>query len=214
MARFKESKFEKIGFVSLFLTLISLTITATINFTPIYRFSIQRYDLVNLSGLSQEKLLENYRLLLQFLNYPWQTELLLPDFPMSPAGLGHFYDVKQLFLLNYTVLFLTLIPTGYFLYHLWEKQQLWRLVRPFQWGILVPVIFLFLMLIGFNTFFVTFHQIFFSNDDWLFNPVTDPIIMVLPEQFFMLCFVFFFLVLEGLFYGMVLIGKKSIYRSR
>lgn len=210
MARLKGSIIEKIGFISLFLTLISLTIAITINFTPIFRFSIQRYDLINLSGLSQEKLLENYRLLLQFLNYPWQTKLLLPDFPMSAAGLGHFYDVKQLFLLNYTVLCLTLIPTGYFLYHLWEKQQLWRLVRPFQWGILVPVIFLFLMLIGFNTFFVTFHQLFFSNDDWLFNPVTDPIIMVLPEQFFMLCFLFFFLVLEGLFYVMVLIGKKSI----
>ncbi|MBM7710095.1 TIGR01906 family membrane protein [Enterococcus lemanii] len=206
----KSKGIEKIGFLSLFLTLISGAISLTIHFTPLYRFSIQRYDLVAVSGLSQAKLLENYRLLLQFLNYPWNNELKLPDFPMSAAGLGHFYDVKQLFLFNYFILFVTLVPTLYFLYYLWKKQQLWRLVRPFQWGILAPVIFLFLMLIGFDTFFVTFHQLFFRNDDWLFNPITDPIITVLPAQFFMLCFVLFFLVLEGLFYAMLRIGKKSV----
>ncbi len=31
------------------------------------------------------------------------------------------------------------------------------------------------------------HKIFFRNDDWMFNPSTDPIINLLPETFFLHC---------------------------
>ncbi|WP_252897795.1 lipoprotein intramolecular transacylase Lit [Amylolactobacillus amylophilus] len=37
---------------------------------------------------------------------------------------------------------------------------------------------------NFDAFFVFFHGIFFHNSDWLFDPVTDPIINVLSENFF------------------------------
>lgn len=201
---------ERGGFFSLFLTLISFSITFTINFIPLFRWSISRYDLVGISGLPKEILLENYRLLLKFLNTPWLKELKLPDFPMSEAGLGHFYDVKDLFLLNYGVLLLTLLPSLYFMYYLWKAKKQWMLVRPFQWGMFIPVGLMFVMAVGFNTFFVLFHQLFFSNDDWLFNPVTDPIITVLPEQFFMWCFILFFVLLEGLFLTILLTGKRSL----
>lgn len=213
MKQTKEKWLVRGGFLSLFLTLITFSITVTINFVPLFRWSIQRYDLVEISGLAKETLLENYRLLLNFLNFPWIGELKLPDFPMSEAGLGHFYDVKQLFLLNYGVLIVTLLPSLYFLYYLGKQQKLWQLIRPFQWGMLVPVGLMFVMAIGFETFFVKFHEIFFSNDDWLFNPVTDPIIMVLPEQFFMWCFILFFLVLEGLFFLTLLSGKRSLKKT-
>lgn len=201
---------EFFGFVSLFLTSISLAITATINFVPLFRWTISRFDLETISGLTKETLLENYHLLLDFLNKPWVTELKLPDFPMSEAGLGHFYDVKDLFLLNYGVLIVTLIPSIYFIYYLWNRQKMWRLVRPFQWGMIVPVGFVFVMAVGFNTFFVLFHQLFFSNDDWIFNPATDPIINVLPEQFFMYCFILFFILIELIFFLFVFWGRRSL----
>lgn len=210
MMKSKEKWFERGGFLSLFLTLITFSITVTINFVPLFSWSIQRYDLVEISGLTKETLLENYRLLLRFLNYPWVSELKLPDFPMSEAGLGHFYDVKQLFLLNYGILIVTLLPSLFFLYSLVKKQRLWRLVRSFQWAMIVPVGLLFVMAIGFETFFIKFHELFFSNDDWLFNPVTDPIITVLPEQFFMWCFILFFVILESLFALGLIMGKKSL----
>lgn len=198
------------GFTSLFLTLISLAITVTINFVPLFRYSITHFDLERISGLTKEALLENYRLLLDFLNKPWITELKLPDFPMSEAGLGHFYDVKDLFILNYGVLLVTLIPSVWFLYYLWNQKKLWRLVRPFQWGMMVPVGLSFVMAIGFNTFFVLFHELFFSNDDWIFNPVTDPIINVLPEPFFMYCFILFFVLIEIFFFAFVFTGRWSL----
>ena len=41
--------------------------------------------------------------------------------------------------------------------------------------------------IDFNKAFVLFHKLFFSNDDWLFDPATDEVITILPEEFFMQC---------------------------
>lgn len=198
------------GLVSLFLFLLTLAITITINFRPLYRFSIQRFDLLTISGLDQGTLLKNFDQLMDFLNKPWITSMNLPDFPMSAAGYGHFVDVKYLFLLNYAVLLVTVIPAVAYLLYLKRNGRLWQLVRPFQWGMGVPVILGFLMAIGFDTFFVKFHELFFSNDDWLFDPATDPIINVLPEGFFMYCFILAFVLLELFFFLMVLIGRRSL----
>ena len=74
----------------------------------------------------------------------------------------------------------------------------------------MPVLFGFFMLIGFDQFFIAFHGLFFNNDAWLFNPLTDPIINALPEAYFMHCFILFFVLLEGLFLIGVLIGKRSL----
>lgn len=198
------------GLVSLFLCLLTLAITITINFRPLYRFSIQRFDLLTISGLDQGTLLKNFDQLMDFLNKPWITSMNLPNFPMSAAGYGHFVDVKYLFLLNYAVLLVTVIPAVAYLLYLKRNGRLWQLVRPFQWGMGVPVILGFLMAIGFDTFFVKFHELFFSNDDWLFDPATDPIINVLPEGFFMYCFILAFVLLEVFFFLMVLVGRRSL----
>ena len=190
----KQVWIERLGMLCLFLFLISLAITVTINFRWLYHFDIQQL---------------NYGLLLDFLNNPLNTTLALPDFPMSAAGAGHFYDVKKLFLLNYGVLLVTLIPSFMLLRSFWKNDQRWRLLRPLQWGMLLPIFFGFLMAIGFDRFFVTFHEIFFNNDDWLFDPVTDPIINVLPETFFMHCFILFFVLIELFFFVIYWWAKQS-----
>jgi integral membrane protein (TIGR01906 family) len=196
----KQLWLERLGLVCLFLFLISLAITLTINSRWLYYFDIKQLNILDYTTVTREELIKNYGLLLDFLNNPFNTTLALPDFPMSESGAGHFYDVKKLFLLNYGVLLATIIPSGLVLRSFWKNNQRWRLIRPFQWGMLLPIFFGFLMAIGFDRFFVTFHEIFFSNDDWLFNPVTDPIINVLPESFFMHCFILFFVLIELFFF--------------
>ncbi|KAF1305843.1 TIGR01906 family membrane protein [Candidatus Enterococcus willemsii] len=204
---------ERLGFLVLFLTLISLAITITINFQPLYHWDIDALNILDYTSVDKKTLMENYRLLLNFLNTPWNHTLALPDFPMSEAGAGHFYDVKKLFLLNYGVLLVTIIPSGWFIWKLKKEQRLWRLFRPMQWGMFVPLIFGLFMFMGFDTFFVKFHELFFTNDDWLFNPATDPIINVLPEQFFMHCFILFFVLIEGFFFVGMWIGRRELKRS-
>ena len=57
--------------------------------------------------------------------------------------------------------------------------------------------FLAFMLIGFDQFFIAFHGLFFNNDAWLFNPLTDPIINALPEAYF--CFILFLFIRRPVF---------------
>ena len=45
------------------------------------------------------------------------------------------------------------------------------------------------VLIGFEQFFTSFPSILFVGDDtWLFDPAKDPVILILPEAFFLHAF--------------------------
>ncbi len=198
-----------LGLTSLILCIVSLAILITINFRPLYVFDIGHLNILDYTTLSEKELLKNFDLLMRYLNTPWITELKLPDFPMSTSGAFHFYEVKRLFLLDYVVFAVTLIPAGLYLRYL-KNHGFWRVIRPMQWAMLLPVLFGFLMMIGFDQFFVAFHGLFFNNDAWLFNPATDPIINVLPEQFFMHCFILFFVLIEGFFFFFYWLGRRDL----
>lgn len=65
----------------------------------------------------------------------------------------------------------------------------------------------------FNKYFTIFHEIFFTNDLWLFDPETDYMIRMLPEGFFYdmvmrigACFVGGLILLAAVFF---LWGKKT-----
>lgn len=73
----------------------------------------------------------------------------------------------------------------------------------------VPIGLTVFLAFSFDYMFVLFHQILFNNEDWLFNPATDPIITVLTQDFFMYCFLFAFILLESMLVGGYLIGKVS-----
>ncbi len=204
---------EYAGIVSLFLFLISLAVAITINFRPLYVFDIDHLNILRYTTLDQRVLLENFDHLMAYLNNPFQEVLKLPDFPVSASGAHHFFEVKRLFLIDYAVLLVTLIPTIYFLGYLKKNNRFWRLIRPFQIGMFVPIIIGFFMAAGFDRFFILFHETFFNNEDWLFNPATDPIINVLPEQFFMHSFILFFILLELFFALMIVIGKIELKKK-
>ncbi|EMF0509145.1 TIGR01906 family membrane protein [Enterococcus hirae] len=204
---------EYAGLICLFFMLISLAIAITINFRFLYELDIKYLNILDHTTLDQETLLKNFDQLMAYLNNPFQKELSLQNFPISSNGAHHFYEVKKLFLLNYFVLLLTLIPSIYYLFYLKRHKRFWRLVQPFKIGMLVPIVFGFFMLVGFDRFFILFHETFFNNDDWLFDPTTDPIINVLPEQFFMHSFILFFILIELFFAFFVIIGKRELKRS-
>lgn len=125
---------------------------------------------------------------------------LRPDFaagvlPFSAEGASHFADVRALFILNLAVLAVTLL----FLLGLWiarrrRRTALPRLAgrTPGFWaacglggGILIAAA---LAATDFDRAFAVFHGIFFpGKENWLFDPATDPVILLLPEEFFRNC---------------------------
>lgn len=205
---------ERFGIVCLILTIISLSIAITINFRPLYVLDIDRLGILDYVYLDKATLLKNFDQLMNYLNNPFNHVLQLSDFPSSKSGAFHFYEVKRLFLLCYGVLLVTIIPSVLFVFRLIKSKRMWRLIRPFQWGMIIPVFFGALMAIGFDQFFVAFHSIFFNNDAWLFDPATDPIINVLPEEFFMHSFILFFVLLELFFFLGIVVGKRELKKYK
>ncbi|SDQ45171.1 TIGR01906 family membrane protein [Carnobacterium viridans] len=208
----KEKVFHVVGMISLFLFIVSLSIVLTINLTPLYAFDIDYLKISQNVGLSKETLMENYRVLLNYLNLPWVTELNFLDFPSSESGLFHFYEVKRLFILDYVIAMITAVSSFFYLRYIKKNKLFWKLVRPFQVAIAVPFVVLFMIAVSFDQLFVAFHKVFFNNDAWLFNPSTDPIILALPETFFMHCFILAFVFIElQIIFGYFYTKRKAFH---
>lgn len=192
-----------LAFTSLLLCIISLAITITINSTWLYYLNVKFGDFLPLINLSAKQMMHNFHQLMAYLNLPWITELKMSNFTDSKDGLEHFREVKNLFLINYLVLLITLIPSIRFIKRLYKRQEQWRLLWPLQGVFAAVFVVLAMMMMQFNQFFITFHKILFRNNDWIFYPVQDPIINALPEAYFNQCF--------GLFFVLVIIALTSLY---
>ncbi|MCC5889239.1 MAG: TIGR01906 family membrane protein [Alkalibacterium sp.] len=205
--------FKKIaGLTSLILFIITASIGFVILFTPLYYATAWLHDLPEQLNMSFSTLVENYHVLLRYLHFPWIQELNMPDFPSSESGLFHFWEVKLLFYLNYGVLMISGIGSYFYLRYLKRNKRIWNLEKPFFIASLVPPALLFFLAVNFNRMFVIFHEIFFNNDAWLFNPATDPIILALPQEFFMYCFILFFLLIEGAFISLYRYSRKNGFK--
>ena len=192
----------KLTFWGSILFLLSFSILLTIYLALIfYPMEIQWLNLTDRVFLKRETILYNFHILMNYLTNPFSQVLEMPDFRSSTAGLHHFAVVKNLFHLVQLVTLVTL-PSFYFFVKnivkkgflaLYRKSTLTLLVLPLVIGLLG-------VLIGFEQFFTLFHQILFVGDDtWLFDPAKDPVILILPETFFLHAFVLFFVLYEGIF---------------
>ena len=192
----------KLTFWGSMLFFLSLSILLTIYLAWIfYPLEIKWLNLTNRVYLQSETIQYDFHILMNYLTNPFNQVLLMPDFRSSAAGLHHFAVVKKLFHLVQLVTLVTL-PCFYFFVKkivkkgflpLYRKSILTLLVLPLVIGLLG-------VLIGFEQFFTLFHQILFVGDDtWLFDPTKDPVILILPETFFLHAFVLFFALYEGMF---------------
>lgn len=193
------------------LWLLAVSILATIYLAwLIFPLEVTWRDLPNQVPLSTSAIVANFNQLMVYLTQFWSDKLMMTDFPSSEAGLRHFADVKGLFLLTQAVFVLTSWPAFTFLRQHWRKPS-FVAYRPFLKRLALLPLFLGLMAVflGFDTFFVLFHQLFFAGkSNWLFNPLTDPVILILPEAFFLHCFLIFFFLYELVFWGVYFWGRK------
>ena len=146
---------------------------------------------------------------------------LRPDFaagvlPFSEEGASHFADVRWLFLLAVWVFVAAagLLLAGAVVCRL-RRQRLPRLGgrTPGFWAACgLGGLFLLIALLAaldFDGAFTVFHSIFFpGKDNWLFDPVTDPVILILPEAFFRNCAIAIVTVLLTVCIMLVVTGRK------
>ena len=145
------------------------------------------------------------------LTNPFSQKLSMPDFRSSAAGLHHFQAVKYLFHLAQAIFLVTLPALIFFIKKVVKKGFLALYQRILFILSVLPFVMICLAgLIGFNSFFTLFHQVLFVGDNtWLFDPATDPVIWILPEEFFMHAFILFALLYEGIFLSLYFFSRKT-----
>lgn len=200
--------------VVLFLFIVTVAITFTINARWLYQWDINYLNILNNVEVNRRELLLNYDELMRYLNFFWVNPLVMPDFPTSDMGAFHFFEVKKLFQLNYLVLAMTSIPSVWYILTMMKEKSMWLLIRPVTYILTGIGILLFGMLVAFDEFFVLFHSVFFNNDAWLFDPYTDPIILALPQDYFLHCFILFFVLLVTLLLIGLLVGKGQLKQQK
>lgn len=102
----------------------------------------------------------------------------------------HMADVKNLFLGGLKLRTVCLIIFVLLILLLVYKKADLKSVIPRAFSAGVSIFLVLVILLGllfasdFTKYFTIFHEIFFTNDLWLFDPATDYMIRMLPEEFF------------------------------
>ncbi len=174
------------------LCIICFAVTLVLNFRPLYYVDIDYLNIPQTSGLSVEDIKANYDALISYNSVFFSGALEFPTLAMSETGRIHFEEVKQIFVGIQILLGVTLVLSvaGIFAKH--RKQQIGYLKLSAIVTLGLPAVLGMLVALNWNKVFVTFHEIFFNNDYWVFSAKTDPVITILPDAFFMHCAILIF----------------------
>ena len=195
------------------LVILSGAIALPILFRPFFWWHIEPYGIPEYMGLTVAQIKEAYDEMLNYcmgLNNTFSVGVL----PFSAAGAEHFADVRNLFILDLVVFAIAAIALGLLCY-VNRKDQL-RLAghTPGFWSA-VGLGASFVMVggmvaIDFDKAFVVFHKIFFpGKENWMFDPAEDPVINILPAEFFANCAILIFAVILISCIGLLLYDRKK-----
>ena len=205
---------EKCQILSTFIWFLSLSVLLTIYLAWLfYPIEVDYLKISQVIFMTKKSILYNFNGLMDYLTNPLVKSLKFASFSASKAGLAHFADVKGLFHLSQVLFVLSSLIALPFLYQNIKGRTLGLYSRFFGLAIVLPLaIVLMAFLMSFDNFFVLFHHILFAGkDNWSFNPLTDPVIWILPEAFFMHCFILFFILYEAIFIGLYYISRRRKY---
>ena len=201
------------------LLVLSASIAVPLLCRPFYYAHIEALNLDGYTGLSVEQIKEAFD---QVMDYCLG---LRPDFaagvlPFSESGASHFADVRVLFLLDLWVAVISLAALV-ILFIISRRKKLTPAPLlghgPGFWAA-IGLGGLFLIVGGlaatnFERAFLIFHSLFFpGKTNWLFDWRTDPIILLLPEDFFRNCAILILALL--IFWCVILIAADLLAQRR
>ena len=178
------------------LVVLSGAIALPVLFRPFFYWHIAPLGLPELVELTVPEIKTAYN---EVMNYciGLSDSFSAGSLPFSVSGAEHFADVRKLFALDLRVLVVSaILLIGMRIAFRKEKLRLLDHTPGF-WGAVGLGISIStvgaLVALDFNKAFTVFHKLFFpGKDNWLFDPRTDPIILMLPAEFFRNCAILIF----------------------
>ena len=186
-----------------FLSFIALGLLLAIHFRPLYYLNIGWMNLEASSGFSEAVIRENYDALIDYCSPFYTGNLVFPSMQASVSGLSHFDEVKSIFNFIYVTGLVSMVLAAAAVYFKARRKEFQYLVTSSITAAGIPVLLAIISAINYNAVFNLFHKIVFSNDDWIFDEVTDPIIRILPESYFMQC--------TFIIIGVTLLGSLTLF---
>lgn len=219
--------------IVLFFFVISLSISLPILCRFIHTLCIKPMNIVeNLNSFTgqnytYEDVVEAYNEVLNYCVFYTKFgagKLLYPE-----EDVLHFEDCRVLFTIDLAVLLVTTILI--IVFKIIEKKKRTIMLKPLTYlltgvlTIILPLVLVLLCSRDFNAAFIKFHELFFpGKDNYWFNPNVNYIVLILPEDFFMVCAI---VIAVGVFLGatiliicwylkrrkVLLLKKRDIYEN-
>ena len=182
----------------------------------LYRLDMALLDIPETSGLPEEVILRNYNAVKNYLSPFSNDDFVMPDLPASVEGVNHFGDAKAVINALYIAGGVSLVLIVLLMLVFRKRMGVKTLRSAAVTSFLVPLAAGTAALADFDSFFVIFHEIFFRNDDWLFDPFTDPVINILPIEYFLHCAITIAIMwlLGSLFFFILSVRRKRREQNR
>ena len=194
------------------LAIIGISVVGTLSFRTLYYHDMETLEIAKYSGYSEAEIRENYDVLIDY-NMAWKDgDLSFPTLPMSENGKIHFEEVKEIFdIFKYLAVFGGILGMAGIVLMTRKKEYRYLKMTAIV-SCSLPVVLGILVALFWDEVFVIFHELFFNNDYWIFDYRTDPIILLLPDEFFMHCAL---LIFGGVLFGAaVCLGSYLILTKR
>ena len=168
---------------------ICIGVTGAVLARPLYYLDMYLLNIPETSGISAAACKLNYDTLIEYNLLGGPTELFFPTLQMSETGRIHFEEVRDIFIGMQVIAIIAVVMLV--IWTVLYRKQIFKDVRWMRWtGIVTLTVATFVgaaVTVDWETAFEMMHKVFFRNDYWIFNSYTDPVIKILPSEFFMHC---------------------------
>lgn len=159
-------------------------INFTVGFKQLYYFDVDYLNISELSGISKDDIKLNYDYLIDYNLNKSVSEFKLPTLKSSPQGKIHFEEVRNIFQnINKLAKVLIIVSLIGIIFN--AKNKNIKILKTTSITLIImPLLLAVPVLLNFEKSFIIFHKLLFRNDYWIFSPDLDPVINILPEEFF------------------------------
>lgn len=164
--------------------IITTAINFIVSFKQLYYYDIDKLNIPKLSNLSKDEIKLNYDYLIEYNLSKNIDEFEMPTIKSSNQGKIHFEEVRYIFQNVNKISRICLIISLIGIIIGIKNKDIKILNYTSKALIIIPLVLAIPMIINFEDTFVIFHKLMFSNDYWIFDPRLDPVINILPEEFF------------------------------
>jgi integral membrane protein (TIGR01906 family) len=184
MSKEKNNVVQTLIAISISLCILILMVKFALAFKSFYYFEVDRLNIEATSNMTKGEIIKNYDYTIDYLLGKEGAKFELPTLPSSLFGQVHFEEVQKIFSILDIILIIGIIVSIIGIVFLYKKRNLNFVKQASNILTFFPIIFGAIFSLNFERSFIIFHKIVFRNDYWIFDPQKDPIINILPQEFF------------------------------